>query len=247
MTSTPSTVKFNISGMDCADCALTLERGVAALPGVSAAQVNFSTATMEVHGDFDRAAVTDRIQQLGYRIADPQSLPSPEESAPRGGIFALWRYFLSSRPTRLALIAAGLLALSLPLSLWGQAGWMRLAVMGLHLGIVVLAGTPIARRGVRSLLLAHKVTIDLLMSIATVGALLIGETGEAATVIILFAVGEALEGFTAERARDSLRSLLTLRPARATVMRPCVDCAEHLGQISDNSIHRRAMPVLWDA
>ena len=153
------------------------------------------------------------------------------ESAPRGGIFALGRFFMSSRPTRLALIAAGLLVLSVPLSLWGQAGWVRWAVTGLHLGIVALVGLPIARRGLRSLLLARKVTIDLLMSIATLGALLIGETGEAATVIILFAIGEALEGFTAERARDSLRSLLALRPARATVLRPCMDCAEHLGQI----------------
>ena len=231
MTSTPATVKFNISGMDCADCALTLEKGVAALPGVTAAQVSFSTATMEVHGDFDPAAVTDRVRQLGYEITDPQSLSRLDETAPRGGIFALGRFFLSNRPTRLALIAAGLLILSVPLSLWGQAGWMRWIVTGLHLGIVALVGLPIARRGVRSLLLARKVTIDLLMSIATLGALLIGETGEAATVIILFAVGEALEGFTADRARDSLRSLLALRPARATVLRPCMDCAEHMGQI----------------
>jgi Cd2+/Zn2+-exporting ATPase len=231
MTSTPTSVKYIISGMDCADCALTLERGVSALPGVTAAQVIFSAATMEVNGDFDPAAVTERVRQLGYGIADPQSLSSQAESPSRGGIFALGRFFMNSRPTRMALIAAGLLVLSVPLSLWGQAGWVQWAVTGLHLGIVALVGLPIARRGLRSLLLARKVTIDLLMSIATLGALLIGETGEAATVIILFAIGEALEGFTAERARDSLRSLLTLRPARATVLRPCVDCAEHMGQI----------------
>jgi len=237
MSSIPITVKYNISGMDCADCALTLEKGVSNLPGVKAAQVNFPAATMEVHGDFDPAAVTARVQQLGYEIADPQNQSISTETTPRGGIFALGRFFMSSQPTRLALIAAGLLILSFPLSLWGQAGWMRWIVTGLHLGIVALAGLPIARRGVRSLLLARKVTIDLLMSIATLGALLIGETGEAATVIILFAVGEALEGFTADRARDSLRSLLSLRPARATVLRPCVDCAEHLGQISGISIY----------
>ena len=231
MTSTPTSVKYIISGMDCADCAMTLERGVSALPGVTAAQVIFSAASMEVHGDFDPAAVTERVRQLGYGIADPQSLSSQAESRSRGGIFALGRFFMNSRPTRLALIAAGLLVLSVPLSLWGQAGWARWAKTGLHVGIVALVGLPIARRGVRSLLLARKVTIDLLMSIATLGALLIGETGEAATVIILFAIGEALEGFTTERARDSLRSLLRLRPARATVLRPCVDCAEHLGQI----------------
>lgn len=229
----PSTVKLNISGMDCADCALTLEKGVAALPGVTAAQVSFSAATMEVSGDFDLEAVTERIRKLGYGSAGPtpEELDKHPGTAPRSGLFALTHYFLNRKPTLLALIAAGLLVLSAPLSLWGRASWMSWAVTGLHLGTAALAGLPIARRGLRSLFMARKVTIDLLMSIATLGALLIGETGEAATVIILFAVGEALEGFTAERARDSLRSLLALRPSRALVLRPCMDCAEHIGQI----------------
>jgi Cd2+/Zn2+-exporting ATPase len=39
-----------------------------------------------------------------------------------------------------------------------------------------------------------------------------------------------LEGYTAERARSSLRSLLALKPETAHVLRPCMDCAEHLGQ-----------------
>jgi Cd2+/Zn2+-exporting ATPase len=241
MTSTPTTMKFNISGMDCADCTLTLEKGVAILPGVSSAQVSFSAATMEVHGDFDPGAVKDRIRQLGYGIVDPQGLSAPDTPARRGGIYALGHYMLSGRSNMLALIAAGLLALSVPLSLLGQAGWIHGMVILLHVGVVVLAGLPIARRGLRSLLLARKVTIDLLMSIATLGALLIGETGEAATVIILFAIGEALEGFTSERARDSLRSLLALQPTRATVLRPCMDCVEHMGQIWPE--HSKGEPI----
>ena len=100
----------------------------------------------------------------------------------------------------------------------------------LQLVAAVIAGYPIANRGVRALVIGRQITIDLLMSIATVGALLIGETGEAATVVLLFAIGESLEGYTAERARNSLRSLLALKPEEAHVMRPCIDCGEHMGQ-----------------
>jgi Cd2+/Zn2+-exporting ATPase len=49
-------------------------------------------------------------------------------------------------------------------------------------------------------------------------------------VIFLFAIGEALEGYTMDRARNSIRKLMMLTPAEATVLRPCLDCREHLGR-----------------
>lgn len=222
--------------MDCADCALTLEKGVAGLPGVEQARVNFAAATLELHGSPDRTAVARRVQQLGYQIASPDAENGARSQVPlvaaggRAGIFALASFLLSRRETLLAIVAAFLALLALPFDAWLDVPWAAPVALALHLLVVLLAGLPIARRGLRAFAFTRKVTIDLLMSIATVGALLIGETGEAATVIVLFAIGEALEGFTAERARDSLRALLALRPERATVLRACVDCAEHLGK-----------------
>jgi Cd2+/Zn2+-exporting ATPase len=57
------------------------------------------------------------------------------------------------------------------------------------------------------------------MTLAAIGALLIGATGEAVTVILLFMLGEALEAYSAERARDSLRSLMALQPQEARTRR----------------------------
>jgi Cd2+/Zn2+-exporting ATPase len=228
MTTAAIPLKLHITGMDCADCALTLEKGLANLPGVETARVNFAAATLELTGSAELPAITQRVRQLGYNVADITGFEKPARSLrqERGGLFALVRFVFSRRETTLAVIAGGLGLLAVPFQ-WVGLSW---AAVALHLAVVVLAGLPIARRGLRAFLFTRKVTIDLLMSIATVGALLIGETGEAATVIVLFAVGEALEGFTAERARDSLRSLLALRPEQATVLRPCMDCAEHIGK-----------------
>ncbi len=229
----PATLRLQIEGMDCADCALALEKGVASLPGVESAQVNFAAATLQVSGAVAPELVAARVQALGYAVANERSAGEAAEggssapSAPQHGWRALLRFFLSRRETALALIAALLLGLAFPLE-WLGVGW---AAAALDLLIVLLAGLPIARRGLRALWLARQVTIDLLMGIATLGALGIGEFGEAATVVVLFAIGEALEGFTAERARDSLRALLALKPERATVLRACQDCAEHIGQI----------------
>jgi len=231
MTDNIAPLKLNITGMDCADCALTLEKGLVSLPGVQTARVNFAAATLELTGSAELPAITQRVQQLGYDIAAPDTQTSTKsDSVNMGRIGPLAAYLSSRRETVLASIATLLLLISAPFDLWIAAPWAGYAALALHIVIVVLAGLPIAKRGFRAFRYSRKVTIDLLMSIATVGALLIGETGEAATVIVLFAIGEMLEGFTAERARDSLRSLLALRPEKAVVLRPCIDCAEHLGK-----------------
>ena len=79
---------------------------------------------------------------------------------------------------------------------------------------MLLAGYPIARSGLTTLFINRDFNINLLMTIATVGAVIIGEPLEGATLIVLFALAEALEGYTTDRARDSLRGLTELAPPR---------------------------------
>ena len=227
---------YRIEGMDCANCALVLERSLGQVEGVAQVQVSFNTATLQVSGDYDPQALTGRVEALGYRALPYQ--PEAEPSAAEGvaaaaearrfdGPLGFLRYLASQRHTAIALWGGVLLLLSTPLGLLPALGWVKTV---LQVSVVLLAGLPIANRGLRALWVGRQITIDLLMSIAALGAVLIGETGEAATVILLFAIGEALEAYTTERARRSLRSLLALKPDQAQVLRPCLDCAEHLGQ-----------------
>lgn len=230
-TSSPSEIELRIDGMDCADCALTLERGISQLDGVEFVQVNFVAGTLQARGRVTADAITERVHALGYDVAsDEKSAESVRgRQANRGGVAGFARYLLADRRTQAA-VAAGVFLVVAAL-----AGWLLPPPVGkwvataLELTAITLAGFPIARKGLRMLWHSRQITIDLLMTIATLGALIIGEMGEAATVILLFAVGEALEGYTAERARDSLRSLLTLAPEQAVMLRPCIDCAEHIG------------------
>jgi len=228
-------VKYSIQGMDCADCALSLERSLAQIKGVEQVNINFTTGILEAHGSFDPQALVQRVEALGYKAHLPGAseestavdVNTPLKATKLPGFLG---YLYASVPTRLALLGAILLGISALFSLFPASEnihWTRLA---LQLAAAGLAGYPIANRGLRAAIISKQVTIDLLMIIATVGAVLIRETGEASTVIILFAIGEALEGYTAERARHSLQSLLALKPEEAHVMRPCIDCEEHLGQ-----------------
>ncbi len=230
-------IKYAIHGMDCADCALSLERSLGQIEGIQQVSVNYTTGLLEAQATpgFDTHKLVQRVEALGYKAEDPQALVKnqPQDVADRSKNKArlpgFLGYLYASPQTRLAMLGALLVLVSLPFTFSASGSIYYWIKFGLHLLAAGLAGYPIANRGLRALVIGRQVTIDLLMTIATVGALLIGETGEAATVIMLFAIGEALEGYTAEKARNSLRELLVLKPEIAHVMRPCIDCSEHMG------------------
>lgn len=81
----------------------------------------------------------------------------------------------------------------------------------------VVGVVPVARRAFTAAALGQPFTIEMLMTIAATGALVIGAAEEAALVVFLFAVGEVLEGVAADRARASIRALGDLVPKTALV------------------------------
>ena len=92
----------------------------------------------------------------------------------------------------------------------GIAHWAFIAAM--LVGLV-----PIARRAFMAAINGMPFTIESLMTIAAVGAVIIGAGEEAATVVFLFLVGELLEGVAAGKARASINGLTALVPSRALV------------------------------
>ena len=82
----------------------------------------------------------------------------------------------------------------------------------------VLAGIPIAIKAIQSLRM-KAFSIDLLVTIAVVGAMIIGEYTEAAVVSFLFLFGDYLEGRTLRKTRASLKSLMDMAPLEATVLK----------------------------
>ena len=78
---------------------------------------------------------------------------------------------------------------------------------------------PIARRALAGATNGSPFTIETLMTIAAVGAVVIDAAEEAAVVVVLFLVGELLEGIATGRARASIRALATLMPKTALVER----------------------------
>ena len=88
----------------------------------------------------------------------------------------------------------------------------------LLIAAALVAGSPIIRSAWRALLV-KVIGIDLLVSVAAIGAVVIGEYWEAAAVTFLFAVGHALEAATLDRTRSALAELVAVAPDTAVVLR----------------------------
>ncbi|AGT95684.1 MULTISPECIES: heavy metal translocating P-type ATPase [Rhodococcus] len=100
----------------------------------------------------------------------------------------------------------------------GLAGGPDALGLGLEVGALLISGYTFVPSTLARLV-KGKIGVGTLMTIAAVGAVLLGEVGEAAMLAFLFAISEGLEEYAVTRTRRGLRALLSLVPATATVLR----------------------------
>ncbi|BDG16082.1 metal-transporting ATPase [Thermus brockianus] len=185
---------FRVEGMDCADCARKVEDALNRVPGVVKAEVSFQSGKAYLQLEVPQAEeeAARALSALGYRLRP--------EGKEKGGLPGPWRWALVSGGL---LLAAFLASLFLPgLAPWGY----RLAAL---VGVF-----PLARRAVAAFR-QNPFSMQTLVTLATLGALLIGAEAEAALVVFLFLVGEVLEAYSVAQARRSLYALSELLPRRA--------------------------------
>jgi Zn2+/Cd2+-exporting ATPase len=219
---------LKITGLDCMDCAKALQAAVAALPQVEAAEVRFFEGKLTVQGDVDPGELHKLIHKLGYRVAsDKEGVGDTAPSAAPNVLVGFWRYLIQQVETQFALIGAAVILLSFGVGWLGAPRW---AVVGLQLAALILAGWPIARSGLVNLWINRTFNINFLMTVAGLGAVVIGEYAEAAALILLFDLAEALEGFTNERARGAIAQLQELSPTHAVRL---LDGDERLVPVED--------------
>jgi len=192
-----------VEGMDCASCAATVERRVSALPGVTRATVNFAAGRLDAEHDpgLKLEDLEGAVRAAGYGVAKTEG----EERPP------FWR----TPRALLTATSALLFVLGLALSLAGAPGAVR---AGVYLAAIVVGGLPIFRAAVAGLRARH-LDMNVLMSAATIGAVGIGEWAEAASVVVLFAAGNALQVYAIDRTRGAVRALVRLAPNEVLVRR----------------------------
>ncbi|MGE4120440.1 MAG: heavy metal translocating P-type ATPase [Solirubrobacterales bacterium] len=214
--------RFRVEGMDCAACAQTVQKSVAALDGVQRAEVSFGAAAMTVQGEVADAAVIGAVTRAGYRAY-------PAGRRPAGPSVPFWRRDPRTIST----------ALSIPLLLFAViaslAGASRAVAEPLYLLPMATGGWPIARAAL-SALRVRALDMNVLMTLAAVGAVGIGSYAEGAWVLVLFAVGTTLETFAVDRSRRAVEALMELAPREARVLREEVEHTVPVEQVSPGDL-----------
>src|SRR3954469_10177302 len=196
--------RYRVEGMDCAACAQTVEKVVAALDGVRAAHVSFGNATLAVEGEIAPEQVSAAVARAGYRAA-PLTRRRSQPVTP------FWR-----RDARTISVSAsvGLLGIAVIATL---AGASRAVAEPLYLASMAVGGWPIARAALAGLR-RRSLDMNVLMTLAAVGAVGIGAYAEGAWVLVLFAVGTTLENYAFDRSRRSVTELMDLAPQQARIL-----------------------------
>jgi Zn2+/Cd2+-exporting ATPase len=186
---------LHIEGLDCPDCAKKLEENILRLENVSEAAVSFATGKLYLsfRGPLDN--VYEAVAAGGYRVKEDD-----QENE---------KWTLARTRAYYVFISAAALILAMVFSPFQQH-----ISSALLLTAVLSGGHATFRRGLNAIRM-RTFDINVLMTVAVAGALAIGEWWEAATVAFLFAASNALETYTAEKNRKSIRALMNSAPTTA--------------------------------
>jgi len=219
---------LHVTGMDCADCAVKLQGALRKERGVRSADVNFGAATLAVALDPAHAGMPDvfrAVRRLGYDTVERRAQdakPDAQAGAARAGLG-----FWLAEPRAIATVVSG----GFTAAGFVAAAAAPAAAPWLFGAAVVSGGLFVARAAVFSLR-ARQVDMNVLMTLAMIGAAAIGQWSEAALVAFLFSLGTVLQVATLERTRRAISGLMQLAPSTAMVLRP----AAGDGAMSETSV-----------
>lgn len=196
-----------IKGLDCPDCALGLTKSMEKVAGIEKVEVDFFTGKMYVEHTNGIKEIIKKIKKSGYIgiIEDGKvgRVDNKEVVNSRSSMLTI---------ETLATVLSGVfILLGTAILSMTEA---KIISDGLFLLAILVGGYEISKRGISSLKVRN-LDMNILMLIAILGAILIGEFSEGALVVFLFSIGNLLQSFTMSKTKRSITSLIELVPNEA--------------------------------
>ncbi|WP_232242962.1 heavy metal translocating P-type ATPase [Paenibacillus sp. GSMTC-2017] len=191
---------YDIEGMDCSSCALTLQNHLKLHQDVTSVAVHYSSAKLHIEHSNSVEDIIGEVKKVGFHASLAGSLKGKSNS-PRSS----WSGIIFSA----VLILFGYIATFINDN-QEMTSTLLYAIAILASGITPLKSAYYALK-------SRSLDMNVLMSVAVIGAAILGEWLEGATVVWLFALGNVLQMKSMEKTRNSVRQLLDLAPPEAWI------------------------------
>ena len=201
--STTTKQQFRLENLSCANCAAKFERNVKNISSVTDAQVNFGASKITVYGEVTK----EQIEQAGAFDGIKVNADSRRNEQEKIPIYKRKENILAAI-SFLFLIAALMIE---------HVFLLENVAIASYVLAILIGGISIFKVGFANLL-KFEFDMKTLMTVAIIGAALIGEWKEAAVVVLLFAISEALEAYSMNKARNAITQLMEIAPTTATIV-----------------------------
>ncbi|MDR2866334.1 MAG: cadmium-translocating P-type ATPase [Methanomassiliicoccaceae archaeon] len=206
--------EYILKGLDCANCAAEIERAVSEAEGVASASVNFVKGTLRVKWSDGHKGDLKTVESIVRRIEPDVTVAERSEHGHDDGHDHGSEEAGKFRIARL-MVGAAVFVTGLFLEyLFDVHGYIPLSVY--TVGFLILGG-DVVFKALRNILHGKIFDENLLMSIATIGAFIIGEYAEAVGVMLFYQTGELFQYLAVAKAKRSITRLMDIRPDFANI------------------------------
>lgn len=197
--------ELKLEGLDCANCAMKIEKGVSTLEGVDACSVNFATLTMTITTSEEQKEsvienAKDKIRVLEPHIKPVSKMDTKHEQEKQG----------MSNETKKLIVKLGIgTALLILAQFLNVPPFYQLLIF---IAAYLIAGADVVIKAIRNIFRGQVFDENFLMGVATIGAFIIGEYPEAVAVMLFYQLGELFQSIAVNRSRNSISKLMDIRP-----------------------------------
>ncbi len=213
---TMKNLALKIIGIDCSGCAKNFEKKLLAEPGITDARINIAYKKLFVN--YDSTIITEDeiyalVKNSGFSIIKEVSNKGQKNSLSSNKSF-----FKSSIFQKKEVYTTTLSGILLLVGILLEFGFkLELASLLVYIFGTIIGGVFIFKK---AFFAAKTLNLDInvLMTIAAIAALIIGEEVEATSIVFLFSIAELAESFSVERAKNSIEKLIDYAPSEAIVL-----------------------------
>ena len=197
--------KVKLGNLDCASCALKIEKTLEKMDELKDVKVNFSTLTLS----FEQNTKDDILEKIEKEIQKVESDVYIEKEKKR--VEKTFWQNLDKKALYIVLISIAMTFIS-----YNYVENSVLQIL-IYLSAYLLVGWNVVTSAIRNLFSGKVFDENFLMTIATIGAFALSDFVEAISVMIFYQVGEMFQGVAVNRSRDNINSLIDIKPEFAFV------------------------------